>query len=226
MSTTNNYLHVTSLFFSMGGLGKRNRVAFLATNLPQLQNLIKRDPVSYHSEFMLQYSHFLSSLSLFVLQPATAPENFTEQAMFISHLCYYYKEETKEFPEQIMQLLSERAEGMEPNVRKALVQCLILLRNRDIVSSQSLLSLFFGLFRCQDKGLRTLLYTHIVNDIRHLNSKHVNNKLNRVLQNYMFTLLEQAEQSAQQALAAKKAMEICVELYRKNVWYVNNINTY
>lgn len=44
----------------------------------------------------------------------------------------------------------------------------------------SLLELFFALFRCKDKLLRQVLYSHIVTDIKNINAKHKNNKVNTV----------------------------------------------
>ena len=44
----------------------------------------------------------------------------------------------------------------------------------------SLLELFFALFRCKDKLLREVLYSHIVTDIKNINAKHKNNKVNTV----------------------------------------------
>ena len=56
----------------------------------------------------------------------------------------------------------------------------MLLRNKGLISPTSLLELFFELLRCQDKLLRKTLYMHIVNDIKRINSKHKDNKLNTV----------------------------------------------
>ncbi|ORX88453.1 SDA1-domain-containing protein, partial [Basidiobolus meristosporus CBS 931.73] len=111
----------------------------------------------------------------------------------------------------------------DPALRKNMVSALILLRNRDIISSTSLLSLFFTLFRCHDKNLREMLYSHIVNDIRNANTKHKNNKLNKTLQNFMYTMITSAEgaadNSSENAIAAKKSLDVCIELYKKNVWH-------
>ena len=49
-----------------------------------------------------------------------------------------------------------------------------------MVFNFSLLELFFALFRCKDKLLRQLLYSHIVTDIKNINAKHKNNKVNTV----------------------------------------------
>ena len=59
-------------------------------------------------------------------------------------------------------------------------RALILLRNKDLMPASSLLELFFELFRCDDKLLRKTLYNYIVNDIKNINAKHKNAKLNTV----------------------------------------------
>ena len=43
--------------------------AGLALKLPQLQNLIKRDPESYVDEFRMQHRNFQSELAIFRLMP-------------------------------------------------------------------------------------------------------------------------------------------------------------
>ena len=61
-------------------------------------------------------------------------------------------------------------------------KALILLRNKALVSAITVLELFFELFRCQDKLLRKTLYNYIVQDIKNVNKKHKNMKLNSVSQ--------------------------------------------
>ena len=61
-----------------------------------------------------------------------------------------------------------------------LCKALILLRNKGLMPATSLLELFFELFRCQDKLLRKTLYNYIIQDIKNVNSKHKETKLNTV----------------------------------------------
>lgn len=70
-------------------MGKRNkpRAQLLAMNLPQLQNLIKRDAHSYKEEFAQQWRHFESSLAVFTLRPHDEATEFGELIMFISQVC-------------------------------------------------------------------------------------------------------------------------------------------
>ncbi|KAG0359860.1 Protein SDA1 [Gamsiella multidivaricata] len=203
-------------------MGKRNRAALLPTNIPQLQNLIKRDPLSYKEEFLQQLRHFESSRAIFELKPEEVSTDFQDLINFIAQVSPCYPEETKEFPDQIITLLSKHYQILDAELRRTMVQALVLLRNREMISSTSLLSLFFTLFRCRDKVLRDILYNHIVNDIKVSNQKAKNNKMNKTLQGFMYTMLTSAEGAAgtgsENAIAAKRSLDVCIELYRKNIW--------
>lgn len=67
-------------------MGKRNRTALLPNNLPQLQNLIKRDPISYKRDFLQQYRHYESQLDIFKLKPDEEAEEFGSLITFISQV--------------------------------------------------------------------------------------------------------------------------------------------
>jgi protein SDA1 len=127
---------------------------------------------------------------------------FGDQIMFIAHVSTCYKTHTTKFPYQIVDCLAKHHLVMSSDLRKTMVQALILMRNRNLLSQTSLLSLFFTLFRCNDKNLRAMLHSHIVSDIKTANSKAKNNKLNKTLQNFMYTMLKDSSN-----IAAKKSME-------------------
>lgn len=63
---------------------------------------------------------------------------------------------------------------------QAFCRGLVILRNKDVLAPTDLLSLFFTLLRCQDKNLRSFLESHLVSDIKNINAKHKNVKLNSV----------------------------------------------
>ena len=54
------------------------------SNLPQLQNLIKRDPVSYKEEFLQQWNHYNSIRQIFQISPDEQTSHFRELVTFIS----------------------------------------------------------------------------------------------------------------------------------------------
>lgn len=58
----------------------------LPNNLPQLQNLIKRDPESYRDEFLQQYRHFQSLVEIFRLNPAQENKSLDELVIFLAQV--------------------------------------------------------------------------------------------------------------------------------------------
>lgn len=185
----------------------------LPTNLPQLQNLIKRDPKSYTEEFLQQYRHYQSNVEIFKHQPDKTNKDLAELVMFLAQVGHCYLEELSDFPQQLTDLLLNHHTALEPDLRMTFCKALILLRNKDLISPTSLLGLFFELLRCHDKLLRKTLYTHIVTDIKNINAKHKNNKLNTTLQNFMYTMLRDSN-----PIAAKISLDVMVELYKRNIW--------
>ncbi|KAG6442367.1 protein SDA1 homolog [Manduca sexta] len=185
----------------------------LPNNLTQLQNLIKRDPESYKEEFQQQLAHFETTLEIFNLNPTQYNKKLDEQAMFLAQVAQCYLNEMKQFPQKIVDILKTHNTTLHNEMRLALCKCLILLRNKNFVTPFDLMELFFSLLKCQDKFLREFLKTHIITDIKNMNMKHKDMKLNSTLQNFIFSMLQDSN-----AKAAKLSVDILVELYHKNIW--------
>ena len=77
----------------------------LPNNLPQLQNLIKRDPESYREEFLQQLRHFSSTLQVFELTPTEFNENLDELIMFLAQVAKCYPEDLSQYPQTLIDLL-------------------------------------------------------------------------------------------------------------------------
>ncbi|XP_071385518.1 protein SDA1 homolog isoform X2 [Centroberyx affinis] len=148
----------------------------LPTNLPQLQNLIKRDPQSYVEEFQQQYRHYQSNVQIFKLQPDKPNKELADLVMFLAQVGHCYVQHLSTFPQELTELLLTHHTVLEPD-------------------------------------LRMTLYTHIVADIKNINAKHKNNKVNTTLQNFMYTMLRDSN-----PIAAKISLDVMVELYKRNVW--------
>ncbi|XP_058456024.1 protein SDA1 homolog [Malaya genurostris] len=185
----------------------------LPDNLPQLQNLIKRDPESYREEFLQQYQHFLSVLEIFRLEPDKESKSLCELIIFLAQVAQCYVEDMKTFPQTIVDILKTHSTTLEPEMRNTFCRALILLRNKNLISPLDLLELFFELLRCPDKALRTFLENHIITDIKNMNAKTKDMKLNSTLQNFMYTMLRDSNPKA-----AKMSIDIMVELYKKGIW--------
>nr|KAG5707779.1 hypothetical protein BaRGS_015939 [Batillaria attramentaria] len=89
-----------------------------------------------------------------------------------------------------------------------------MLRNKGLIEATTVLELFFKLFRCQDKLLRKTIFSYIVSDIKNVNAKHKNIKLNTTLQNFMYTMLRDNN-----PIAAKMSLDVMIDLYRRNIWH-------
>ncbi|KAM6986002.1 protein SDA1 homolog [Aplochiton taeniatus] len=189
----------------------------LPNNLPQLQNLIKRDPQSYTEEFQQQYRHYQSNVQIFKLQPDKSNRELGDLVMFLAQVGHCYLQHLSTFPQELTELLLNHHTVLDPDLRMTFCKALILLRNKNLINPTGLLELFFELLRCHDKLLRKTLYTHIVTDIKNINAKHKNNKVNTMLQNFMYTMLRDCN-----PLAAKISLDVMVELYTRNIWQVVN----
>jgi protein SDA1 len=65
---------------------KTGRAMLLDLNLPQLQNLLKRDPKSYREDFMRQLRHYESSMDILLLQPSQAVQDLPDLVLFVAHV--------------------------------------------------------------------------------------------------------------------------------------------
>ena len=154
-----------------------------APTLPQLQNLMKRDPDGYADEYAQRLRHFRSSLQLLEQKPSSSDgKELLPLLSFMSHVTPCYPAAGAGVAEELAALLERHHDLLDPALRRALVQALILLRNRGMFGAEPLLRLCFRLFRCRDKALRERLRHHIVADVKAVNLKRKDLALNRALQ--------------------------------------------
>jgi len=217
----------------MGGRG-----VLLTSNLPQLQNLIKRDPAAYKEEFLQQWNHYDSIRQIFQINPDEQAQHFRELVSFISQVAQCYPKETKDFPSHLSTLLLDNYGTLMPDTRKTLVQNLVMLRNKDVITSIELLkSLFPLLSRTTSSNLRAFIRKTILSDIRTANLRTKNHKLNRAVQAMLFTMVERgmdaevigdkgklrsagptSDKTANNGEEAMWAVILTKELWRKRIW--------
>ncbi|CAF0907524.1 unnamed protein product [Adineta ricciae] len=186
----------------------------LTRSLPHLQNLIKRDPDAYREDFKLQYLHFESQFLELAAKPDAWNKSLADNISFVSQVAHCYREECKGLPQMFMDTLRLYSTVLNNDIRLVIVRALILMRNRGLIECLQLCELFFlRLLQCQDRLLRVTIQSHIINDIKKQNEKHKNHKLNSTLQNFMCTIIKESN-----ATAVKMALDIMVDLYRKNIW--------
>ena len=185
----------------------------VALSLPQLQNLIKRDPQGYEDEFRRRWRHFQSVLELQRQQPTGDSKELVANVSFISHVAPCFPTLVTTLPNQLASLLEEQHDALSSELRSGLLQGLILLRNRGLMAPLELLQLCFRLFRCRDKALRKRLVDHVVADLKLVNLKRKDMQLNKALQNYVITMLSDASQKA-----AQHSLHVVIQMYRRGIW--------
>jgi len=184
-----------------------------AINLPQLQNLMKRDPESYLEELEQQLRHFSATLKVFEMNPGEHNRALEEVVMFLAQVAKCYAAQLSTFPQTLVSLLRKHSTVLDGEMRMSFCRALILLRHRNMLEPSELLTLFFDMLRCQDKALRSFLRDHIVGDIRGINANKKDVRLNCSMQNFMFKMLADSH-----VTAAKTSLDVMTELYRKGVW--------
>ncbi|KAJ7074422.1 SDA1-domain-containing protein [Mycena amicta] len=215
------------------------RGMLLTANLPQLQNLIKRDPEGYKEEFLQQWNHFNSIRRIFATNPDEQATHFRELVNFISQVATCYPKETADFPSQISALLLENYGILSPDTRKTLVQNLVMLKNKEVITSIELLKSLFPLLpRTTSSQLRAFIRKTILSDIKTANLRSKNHKLNRAVQAMLFGMVERgmdgevlgdkgklrestgptSDKVAHNGEEAMWAVIITKELWRKGVW--------
>lgn len=64
---------------------------------------------------------------------------------FISHVADCYPDITKDFPQQLIDMLSQHHLVLEPELREKIVGSLVLLRKKDLLDSATYVGMFYGL---------------------------------------------------------------------------------
>jgi len=193
------------------------------SSLPQLQGFIKKDPESYRDDFEKQFENYKELKELFKRDPKKKMSDFYDIVMFIAHVghCYPDDEDLQKFPDDLVQLLKSRAQEMHHEIRMGMLKALILLRNKDLLPPLVLFELCFDLLKCEDKLLRVECQRHITVDIKNINARSKNNKLNRELQTFFRNKL-----SDNNAKVVNTSVKVMIDLYRKGVWNnAHNVNS-
>lgn len=206
---------------------KRKRAGLVKlNNLPLLQNLIRRDPQSYQEEFLLQFRHYESQRDIFMSTSSSTStssdqsgaEKFAELVGFMAQVANCYPTHTKSFPDDLGGLLLANHTILHHELREKLVQSLVLLRNKDVISSPDLLKVLFPILTTtKAKALRAQVYTTIISEMRNANAKAKNHRLNKTVQTVLFGLVEAGKEDAT-STAGLWAVKITRELWKRSVW--------
>ncbi|TKY87037.1 hypothetical protein EX895_003714 [Sporisorium graminicola] len=251
-NTTSPAVVKASPLVNEGGLVHRSRARGLlnADNLPALQNLLKRQPEAYVEEFSAQWNHYQSLRSIFASDMdagnlgggvASAgirinkdqASKFVSLISFVTQLAPSYPEITCDLPNHLSDLLLNHHSALSPDIRASCLRSLILLRNRDVITSEELLQTLFPLLSVTTSAaVRTSVQATILQDIKNANAKSKNHRLNRVVQGLLFGIVQKGIDASSGASAlppprkgqpagkteALWAVRLAANLWKKQIW--------
>ena len=114
---------------------------------------------------------------------------------------------------ELIELLDKQGANFNTKYRNEIVKALIIMRGKDMIEGKPLFELFFKLFRIKDKQIRKTVHKFIVRDVKKINQKTKNHAVNKSLQNFMYTMLQD-----QDVTAAFKSLQVTEDLYKKQIW--------
>ncbi|KAI0007245.1 SDA1-domain-containing protein [Xylariaceae sp. FL0662B] len=202
-------------------MGKRKVAALekIEADLAGLQYKIRKDPETYEKEFIENWQQFDSAHEKFVATPAGADVNslitFREQIDLIAHVAELYPHTTATFPDALKDILSKHHAVLDSSLREKIVSSLTLLRRKDVIDSNYLLTTLFPiLISTSSKSARMILYQKILSDLRNMNTKSTNHRVNRTMQTVLYNLVTSDRSSPKPIWAVK----IVRELWRRQIW--------
>ncbi|KAG5438672.1 hypothetical protein PCANB_002391 [Pneumocystis canis] len=199
---------------------KKNKAFFLQTNIPKLQNLIKRDPESYKEDFFIQWKHYQAMRDIFIENMGEKNENFSNLIIFISQvkMCPCYPRETENFPNDIATLLLNFQNDLHNETKEKIVQSLILLKNKNIISSNYLLKVIFPILSTSStKSLNMRIFAAILSEIKNSNLKSHNKKINKMGKTILFEMIQKNKKD-ESSSSGIWAVRLCQELWKLKLW--------
>ncbi|KAL2824133.1 SDA1 domain protein [Aspergillus cavernicola] len=188
-------------------------------DLPNLQHKLRKDPKSYIEDFRAQHYQYESHREIFMTAPSSATDtgiiSLRDLIDFIAHVADCYPDITKDFGQQLMDMLTQHHLLLEPELREKIVGSLVLLRKKDLLDSATLLQTLFPiLISTPSKTLRALIFQKILMDLRTANAKTINHKLNRIMQTVLYNLVTSDRTSSKGLWAIK----LTRELWKRQIW--------
>ncbi|WFD20078.1 Severe Depolymerization of Actin [Malassezia caprae] len=221
------------------------------SNLPALQNLLKRQPSAYTEEFLAQWNHYESLRRIYASGLGQSVEGadasgvqsvrmskeqqvqLDQLVSFVTQLAPSYPEVTKELPSHLSELLLEHHASLGPDLRRTCFRGLVMLRHRQVITSDTLLRTLFPLLsRTTSSEMRTTILNAIVQDLKQANMKSKDPRLNRMVQGLLFgmverglpadgagaTVLKRADAELKGRTEALWAVRVAAEMWRRRIW--------
>ncbi|CAD8054780.1 unnamed protein product [Paramecium sonneborni] len=188
----------------------------LLERIVALQLKVFKAPDLYVKEVLNVVELYKQQFELVKQNPGQSNGKFSIIAQFLSKVAIYYKTDLKFYIEDLMELINHFQNTLNQGLRKRIIFCLLRLRGKNLIEPYRMIVFLMKLFNCQDKDLRRIIFRFIIKDIKQFNKKHRNETLNKQIQNFIIDLIKKSQENI-----AKRALQIMIELYKKNIWKDN-----
>jgi protein SDA1 len=103
-------------------------------NLTELQDKLKRQSELFTTEFNRVLNDYKSNSREIQDKPSDEHKKFSQMITFFSHVSHLFSSELEFLPAQIINFLEQYYAILHVNFRNTLIQALILLRTKEVVS--------------------------------------------------------------------------------------------
>jgi protein SDA1 len=88
---------------------------------------------------------------------------------FMTHLSDVMKTQLEFLPGELINIIEQNYNILNPQVRLLIVQALRIMRTKRVATIQQVVPVFLKLFRCKDKHLREYMIKSIIADLKQVN---------------------------------------------------------
>ncbi len=107
----------------------------IISKLPTHQDKIKREKEIYKEEFSKILAIFKIKFDFFLKTPNKRMKGMSEMFMFFAQVGHIYPKEIAFIPLALIQIIENNYTVINPEIRLSIVECLSLLRKKDLLDS-------------------------------------------------------------------------------------------
>ena len=177
-----------------------------------MEDYVFRDPADHVEEIQQAYSEFSSLVKLYAEQPKEIDKHFLKLLYDLSHIVHHH-DFAKYFADEVCAFMETHPESLRNDVRLQLVQAVMVLHNRNVISTETAINKLIPMFRLNDKNVRRCVLGHFITKLPF----HQTNGTKRELQKFVSTDYD--------SRVSFKTLQLIVDVFHKeNTEDVKTIN--
>ncbi|OHT03289.1 hypothetical protein TRFO_29382 [Tritrichomonas foetus] len=168
-----------------------------------MQDFVFRNPADHVEEIKQSFDEFTHLLALYADQPKEINKSFLKLLYDLSHIIHHHPDLATKFADQICSFLETHPESLPHDVRIQLVQAVMVLHNKSVIDTVSIINKLIPLFKLNDKNIRRCIFGHFILKLPF----HQTNITKRELQKFVSTDYD--------ARIAFKVLQLIIDIFHK-----------